>query len=250
MARPKRLPEGQRRTPRASGKMARHQRFMGVTLLMSEIDFLKAYWKRYGETGRWNAKLAALDCGHPPASAAGQASAILGRPHVRMAYEAMLQQRDLLADVDVTDAMVRHKRDLDAIAHSNILDTGELRVDEEGNTRYIMRPSEEWPIHAARAVKKIKQKETIKRIEIEGKPPIEERTIELELELHDKVAGLKLEAQEQGLLRGLNKVTLPDGSEIESQGGVHVYQVMRFNLPDNGRGPKPVAALEASGAPG
>jgi phage terminase small subunit len=220
--------------------MSRRRSFQGVAgLALREVDFLKALVKGYRATGRWNMKAAAIACGYSPAHAHTEGSRILARPHVQAAWEAFLHRRDLLAEIEPETIDARHVLDLEAIAHSNILDISDLvaePADAGGALRYRLRPSEQWPLHAARAVKKIKQKETIRTLDAETGAT--ETTIELEVELHDKLGALRLEAQERGLIKS-GKATLPDGTELESlgEGGIHIYQMNRFDLPDNGRGP-------------
>src|SRR4029078_5877731 len=169
---------------------------------------------------------------------------ILHLPHVKLAWEAWMQKADRAADIEPGEATIRHRQHLEALAHSNILDGSSPVADAQGNLRFQILPSAQWSTAFARAVKRIKQKETIRTIDAERN--LTETTIELEFELHDKNAALRLEAQERGLAKG-NKFLLPDGTEMETEGGIHVYQVNRFELPDNGRGPKPVAV--ANGAP-
>ncbi len=233
-----------RRRKRVRGRMARA--FLGVPGLMPrEIDFLKAFIRHYQQTGRWNATLAAIAIGLSPKGASVEGHRILHLPHVTLAWEAWMQKADRAADIDPTDAAIRHRQHLEAIAHSNILDGSALVADAEGNLRFLIRPSDQWSTQFARAVKRIKQKETIRTIDAERN--LTETTIELEFEMHDKNAALRLEAQERGLVAKAGKLLLPDGTEVEGEGGIHIYQVNRFELPDNGRGPKPVAM--ASGAP-
>lgn len=232
-----------RRRTRVRGRRVRA--FMGVPGLMPrEIDFLKAFIRHYQRTGRWNASLAAITIGLSPNGANTEGHRILHLPHVKLAWEAWMQKADRAADIEPGEAAIRHRQHLEALAHSNILDGSSLVADEQGNLRFQILPSDQWSTAFARAVKRIKQKETIRTIDAERN--LTETTIELEFELHDKNAALRLEAQERGLAKG-NKVLLPDGTEMETEGGIHVYQVNRFELPDNGRGPKPVAV--ASGAP-
>lgn len=137
-----------------------------------------------------DARQAAIDAGVPPAIAKATACKWLKQSGVQNAIQAYREERKRVAVADSAQVVL----ELMQLAHSDITECIELQTD--GSIR--LRP--DMPSYAARSIRKITSKRTVKVIPGPDDELAELVSTDLTIEMHEKSRPLQLLGQHLGML--------------------------------------------------